>query len=183
MEDKDIIRLYIERSEAAISETADKYGKYCHSIAYRILYSNEDAEECVNDTYQKVWCSIPPDIPSVFRAYIGRIARNIALNRYDFNKAQKRCPDMEMVLYEYGECIAGAEIDLENEIALKSAIDQFLHSLKKQARIIFLRRYWYMYSVAEISKQMKLSESNVKVSLFRTRAAMREFLSSLGLLD
>ena len=108
MEDENIIRLYWDRDEAAIEETAKKYGKYCFAIANNILYSREDSEECVNDTYVKVWESIPPKRPSIFSAFIGKITRNISLNRYKLNNAEKRGGnEMTVVLDEVREIVSG----------------------------------------------------------------------------
>ena len=120
MDDQKIVDLYWERSESAIKETQKKYGRYCHSIAYAILHSNEDAEECVNDTYLRAWGAIPPAKPSRLATFLGKITRNLALDRYDSARAQKRHAATELVLEELSECIPDADstLDLTDKIAV-----------------------------------------------------------------
>lgn len=177
MEDSEIINLYWERSETAIDETQNKYGRYCHSIAYRILYSDPDADECENDAYLQAWNSMPPQKPSKLQLFLGCIIRNIALNRYEYNHAQKRSAQAEIILDEFWECAPEAVISTENEVVLKDAINRFLASLEKQTRIIFMRRYWYFCTVKEIADSMRLTESNVKVTLHRTRKKFKAYLN------
>ena len=120
MEDHDIITLYWNRSEAAILETQQKYGKYCYTIAYNIIYSHEDAEECVNDTYVKAWESIPPEKPLRLSAYLGRITRNIALNRYAHNHADKRDAHLTKLYDEAADAMPTSEKSLLEELILQS---------------------------------------------------------------
>ena len=183
MEDEKIVELYFERSEAAISETQTKYGRYCYAIAYNILYSNEDAEECVNDTYIRAWNTMPPQKPSKLSAFLGAITRNLSLDRYDRIKAKKRSDCTEIALEELGECIPYFDeySQASNELALKEAIDGFLSTLKKETRIIFMRRYGYLCSVKDIAASFGLSESNVKVTLMRTRMKFKKYLEDHGL--
>ena len=180
MDDQKIVELYWERSESAVEETQKKYGRYCYSIAHRILNSEPDTEECVNDTYVRAWESMPPERPRVLQGFLGRIARNLALNRYDYNRAQKR-DALGTVECEYWECIPNAEGAIEDEVALKRALDAFLAGLSQQTRIVFLRRYWYACSIKEIAKTAGLSESNVKVILHRTRKELKEYLEREGI--
>lgn len=183
MEDQKIVDLYWERSEAAISETQKKYGRYCHYIAYHILYSDEDAEECVNDTYIKAWNAMPPHRPQMLSAFLGKIARNTALDRCHYEHAKKRSKEMTLVLDEMGQCIP-TEKDggsMADELALKEAINGFMRSLKPQTRMIFVRRYWYLSSVKEIAKDFELSVSNVKIILLRTRNKFKEYLEQEGI--
>lgn len=182
MEDNQIIKLYLERSESAITETDIKYGKYCYFIAYHILYSKNDTEECVNDTYLKVWNSIPPIIPDNFQSFIGSITRNLSINKYNYNKAQKRNFYEVSIMDEFFECVKGYEVDFENEIILKECINKFLSSLSKRNRIIFLQRYWYCCSIEEISNFTSLSINNIKVSLHRIRIKFKNFLKKEGIL-
>ena len=142
VDDKKIIELYFARSEDAITETDKKYGAYCVSIARSILSSQEDAEECVNDAYLGVWNSIPPACPRVFSAFIGRIVRNIALNRLAMLSASKRTRTAEVVYEEAEELIPDTSgEDASAEITLRDAINGFLASLPKRTRIVFMRRY------------------------------------------
>ena len=183
MEDKDIIRLYFERSEKAISETALKYGALLSGIAFGILRSREDAEECVSDTYKKAWDSIPPGEPKRLSAYLGKITRNLSLNRYSQLTAQKRGGgSRDVALEELEECIP-AEGDVQRQVEdaeLAELINGFLDRLNRESRIIFMRRYWYFCTVSEIAADMHASESKVKMSLLRTRKKLKQYLEKQG---
>ena len=185
MDDRQIIALYNERSEAALSETAKKYGRYCRAIAYNILSNEEDCEECVNDTWLKAWEAIPPQCPDSLPAFLGRITRNLALNRYKHNTREKRGGGQTpLVLEELADCIPGgsnAETAAE-EALLVDVLNRFLEGLPVQKRKIFLRRYWYMSSVKEIAADFGLSESNVKMTLLRTRSKLKQTLEKEGIL-
>ncbi len=181
MEDSQIVDLYWQRSEDAINETRNKYGKYCRYIAKRILEIEQDAEECENDAYMKAWQAMPPHRPESLRTFLGKLVRRLALDRYSYNTAQKRDSRMVVCLEELQECIPSSSTDASEEEALRSAINGFLESLSENARIMFLRRYWYMCSVKEIAKSMDMSESNVKVTLMRTRNRFKEYLESEGI--
>ena len=181
MDDQKIVDLYWERSESAIKETQKKYGRYCHSIAYAILHSNEDAEECVNDTYLRAWGAIPPAKPSRLATFLGKITRNLALDRYGYNKAKKRNGGIEAVIDEYYECIPSGEFSIEDELILKNLINGFLESLDSHTRIIFLQRYWYTCGVQEIAENMGMTENNVSVTLHRTRNKFKAYLEKEGI--
>lgn len=183
MDDSQIIALYWERSESAISETAEKYGRYCHYIAYNILNSDPDAEECVNDTYLNVWNSIPPHKPNRLSTFLGKITRNLALNRFEKMSAVKRSsPQADGVFHELRECIPDqAADDPEETLILKDSVNRFLRSLPQQAMLVFLRRYWYFSSIDDIAADYHLSKSNVKVTLYRTREKFRAFLIEEGI--
>lgn len=180
MNDEDIVSLYWRRSENAIAETQNKYGKYCRSIAMRILYSDCDAEECENSVYLYAWNSIPPQKPKCFKAYIGAMARNLALNRYDYNKAAKRRHESAVILDEYYECLPDNNAWAENDTALKDLLDRFLYLLPQKTRVIFVRRYWLFYSVKEIASVFNMSQSAVKSILHRTRKKLKVFLEQEG---
>lgn len=181
MDDLQIIELYFSRAENAITETAAKYGAYLKYIAYNILKSLEDSEECTNDTYMKVWNSIPPQRPDCFKAFIGRIARNTAINLYNKYNAQKR-RGSEVALDEMAECIPDRNADKNSEDKeIRESLNAFLRSLPEENRKIFVRRYWYMSSVKEIAKDYKFSESKVKMTLLRTRTALKEHFAKEGI--
>ncbi len=182
MEDSQIIELYWKRSEEAISETTKKYGKLCRHIALNIVGNHSDAEECENDTYVAIWNAIPPNRPNSLSAFLSRIARNIALNRYDYNKAQKRNHEFDLVLSELEECIAGKSSveDAYEEGVVATMIDDFLAGLSKEKRVIFVRRYWYSDGVKDIAKRMCISESKVKTTLFRVRKELQDYLGERG---
>lgn len=183
MEDHLIIALYENRSVDAIQETHTKYGSYCHTIAYNILRSHEDSEECVNDTYLKAWASIPPEKPKIFRAYLAKITRNLSLNRYNMSKTQKRGNgDIDLAFEELEECIS-SKSDMEqlmDEQTLSATITDFLATRDKLERIVFLRRYWYFNSIKEIALGYGMSESKVKSMLHRTRNKLGEHLKQEG---
>lgn len=183
MDDKGIVRLYFDRDERAIDETARKYGKYCFSIAHNILSSREDAEESVNDTYLDAWNSIPPHRPNSLALFLGKISRRISIDRYRRKNAQKRgSGEMALVLDELYQCIAD-ETDVEKEFEnrqLTQVINQFVKTLPSHERKVFLCRYWYMDSIQSISKRFGYSESKVKSMLFRTREKLRVVLQKEG---
>ena len=181
MDDTGIIELYFKRSERAIAETAAKYGAYLHTIAYNVLRNAEDSEECTSDTYMKAWNAIPPQRPNILKAFLGRITRNLALNIYQKYTAQKRGgTQTETALDELSEIIAGPE--KENDGAeIKSCINKFLSELPADQRKIFVRRYWYMSAVSDIAKDLKFSESKVKMTLKRTRDKLKEALIKEGI--
>lgn len=183
MEDHELIDLYWNRCDKAILETSKKYGRYCNTIAYNILKSAQDSEECVNDTYLKTWNAIPKDKPKIFSAYLGKITRNLAINRYHKKKAQKRgSGQINLVLEELENCISSNH-SIENQIesqGIREILNQFLEDLKKEDRIIFVRRYWYVDSIKDISKRLGLSESKIKSVLFRARKKLKQYLEEKG---
>jgi RNA polymerase sigma-70 factor (ECF subfamily) len=183
MDDQQIVDLYWQRDEKAIDQTQKKYGKYCHTIAYAILHSHEDAEECVNDTYLRAWGAIPPAKPGRLSTFLGKITRNLSLDRYEKNTAQKRSGPVELVLDELSECIPDADSALDpiDMIALGDAINAFLGGLPQKTRQIFLRRYWYMSPVKDIARDTGMSEGAVKVSLLRTRESFKAYLEKEGI--
>lgn len=179
MDDGKIIDLYWQRNESAIEESDKKYGRYCRSIVMRILRSHEDSEECINDTYINAWNVIPPQRPTSLKAFLGCIARNLALNRRDYNSAQKRQASDDAV-EELWEAVK-PDIDIENEILMRELINKFLGSLDSKTRIIFMRRYWYFMSVKEISDMMSISENSISVTLHRTREKLKKQLEAAGI--
>jgi len=182
LDDNLILDLYTDRCESAISETAQKYGSYCLKIAANILGDSQDAEECVNDTYMKAWDSIPPKRPPAFGAFLGKITRNLSLNRFKAKNTQKRGGGFSIVYDELEECLPSRE-SVESEFDMKETgllISNFLKLCEKESRTVFVRRYWYGDSVKEIARRFGMSESKVKSSLFRTRNKLKLFLESEG---
>ena len=183
MEDKDIVKLYWERDPDAIKETASKYGVYCRVIARNILGNQEDAEECVNDTYLKAWNSIPPNSPNVLSAYLGKITRNLSFNRFRQKCADKRGEgEIELVLDELSGCIsdtAGVEDEVEKKELVRS-INSFLDTLSQEKCNIFLCRYWYAMPVSEIAVRFGMSDGNVSVVLNRIRGKLKKYLIERG---
>ena len=182
MDDREIVALYWERSENAIVETQRKYGGFFRLIAYNILNSEQDAEECVNDTWRGAWNSIPPKRPEKLSAYLAKITRNIALNRYTRNRAKKRQGGTELIFDEVREFVPDrTNGDLADQLHLKTAINSFVGSLSKDTRAVFVRRYWYMSEIGEIARDYGLTEGNVRVILMRTRKKFKEYLESEGI--
>ncbi len=178
MEDSKIIELYFERDERAIAQTAEKYGKKLNMIAYNVTRNYEDAEECVNDTYNAAWNSIPPERPLHFFAYIAKIARNLALDIYDKAHAAKRSADVVELTDELINCISGTdEFEKRSDCAaITEVINRFLAGSAADMRKVFVRRYFYMDSVKDIAKGYSMSESKVKSILFRMRAGLAKEL-------
>ena len=184
MEDNQIIQLYFDRSEDAISQTAVKYGKYCHTIAYNILHNFEDSEECVKDTYWKAWGIIPPRRPKKLAAFLGKITRNLSLDKYRHYTADKRGGgEFSIALDELGDCVSslGNMDDYTNEMVLVDTLNRFLASLSAEHRKIFMRRYWYISSVKEIADDYGITESKVKMSLLRSRNQLKAVLEMEGI--
>lgn len=183
MDDDRIVELYWEREERAISETSLKYGRLCTHIARNILSSYEDSEECVNDTYFAVWNAIPEERPNRFSAYISRIARNLALKKYEYISAAKRNPDAVVSFEELGDCVSGVE-SIESEMEkrrIEDAIDKFLWRQGEEKRTIFIRRYWYFDSIESICKSTGFTQSKVKSMLYEMRKKLRKYLESEGI--
>lgn len=182
MEDEKIIQLFNARSERAIPELDQKYGKLCRSIANNILHSKEDMEECVNDTYLGVWNKIPPEHPNPLIAFVCRIVRNISIARYKYNTAQKRNTLYDICLDELEECVSssgGTEEQFDSS-QLAGYIDEFLDKLDQTNRIIFVQRYWFFSDFGSIADKTGLSEGNIRVRLSRTRNKLKEYLKSKG---
>ena len=184
MEDQRIIELYLQRSEEAIASTASKYGGFCYSIAFRILCDSCDAEEAVSDTYMDAWNAIPPHIPNCLSAFLGKITRRNALDRWDHDRAEKRGGGVPaLVLEELRDCIpGGTDPQLELEwTELNALLNVFLRSLPEQERRVFLCRYWRMDSIKEISQHYGFTQSKVKSMLLRTREKLRRRLEKEGI--
>lgn len=184
MKDEEIINLYWKRQEKAIYETDKKYGRYCNKISFNILQNEEESKECVNDTYLKTWNSIPPQRPNILKAYIGKITRNLAINQYEKKKSKKRNYTLEIALEELNECISSNNVEKEfDNNELINALNNFLSVLSTDKRKIFLERYWYLYSIKEISLKNEISESNAKAILLRIRKQLKNYLKEGGLYE
>ncbi len=183
MEDEKIIELYIQRSEDALKETEKKYGGYLISIVRNILADAEDCRECINDTYLNAWYMIPQSRPASLQGYLGKTARNIALNRLQAASAKKRGNGKALqVLEEFGELAAEGsfEDNAINSIVLSDVFKSFVDSLNDEDKIIFVKRYWYFMSIRDIADEMRLGKSKVKMTLLRLRAKLRERLEKEG---
>ena len=184
MEDKRIIEMYWQRDEQALTLTRRKYGAYCHAIALQILHNREDAAECENDTYLRAWNAMPPDRPQGLRPYLGAITRRLSLDRWRERRSQKRGGgEVALSLEELGECVAHPDTVPEAVEAaqLSAVLSDFLRSLPAAECDLFLRRYWYFDSVAQMAKRFGYSESKVKMTLSRTRDKLRAVLEKEGI--
>ena len=183
MVDKEIVQLFLDRKEQALSVTAEKYGAYCKIIATNILENPEDAEECVNDAFLNAWNSIPPAKPENLATYLGKIVRNLALNRYYKNRAKRRYNgQFSLVLGELEELVSkkeGPEAVFE-ERELRNAINTFLSTLSAEKRNLFVCRYYYADSIVDIAKHFHKTENNVSVSLNRIRKQLHKYLTERG---
>ena len=180
--DNRIIELFTSRSKEAVSALSKKYEKLCKSISYNILRNKEDAEVCVNDTYLKVWDSIPPAKPDNLMAYVCRIARNISLDKLRYNLRSKRNGNTDALLSELSECIPSTDnVEESADDTLKNAITDFLDGLSDRDRNIFIRRYFFCDDVKSISKKLGVTETNVTTILNRTRNNLKKYLSDNGI--
>ena len=185
MEDMQIVELFWQRDEAAIQAVKNQYGAYCHTIAMQILQNGEDASECENDTYWRVWESIPPDRPRSLCAYVGAVTRRLALDRWRQTRADKRGGgQVTLSLEELGECVPdGLRVEQTAEDnAAAVLLSDFLRSLPRVECDVFLRRYWYFDSVEQIAHRYGFTKSKVKMMLKRTRDKLRTTLEKEGIL-
>lgn len=183
MDDKEIIDLYWARDEEAIKKTSSKYGRLCTYIANNILSSHEDSEECVNDTYLAVWNAIPSQRPNRFSVFVSRIARNLALKKYEYITAEKRNPSAATSIEELGDCVSGTdniEIEMEKK-HIENTINHFLRKQSDEKRNVFIRRYWYFDSIETICGRTGFSQSKVKSMLYEMRQKLRKYLESEGI--
>ena len=182
MTEEEIIALYWQRNEDAIAATKEKYGRYCCVVARNVLGNDADAEEVFSDACFKAWNTIPPEKPSSLKAYIARMTRQLAINRIEKDTAKKRGGgEYALALEELENCIGTGDDPVE-QIALKDAMNAFLHSLPTQTRQIFALRYWHFYAVADIAKHLGVGQSKVKMQLLRSREKLKAHLLKEGFL-
>ena len=178
MDDAAIVSLYWARSEDAISQTAAKYGAYCRTISYNILANAEDADECVNDTYLRIWSMIPPYKPNYLRSFICRIARGLAIDRYRYNNRSKRNSGGDVSFDEPENEMSYIRFDSDS--ALKDDLNAFVKKLDVESQTLFMRRYFLGESVSSLASRFEMSEDNVGVKLFRIRAKLKKYLTGKG---
>ena len=182
MEDAEIIKLYWQRSENAIAETNRKYGSFCKKLARDILTLKEDAEECVSDTWLRAWETIPPQRPQYFRAWLGRITRNLALTRWQHQHAQKRYAGMDALLSELEDCIPCPDtVESSWEDAeLCRILEEWLRSLEQADRNLFLRRYWYAMPLKELARRRGEPAQRTAQRMYRLRQSLKQTLEKEG---
>lgn len=184
MEDLQIIQLFFDRSEEAITALSEKFGRYSSTIAHNILGNTSDAEECVNDALLHVWNAIPPKRPDNLKTFVGRITRNLALDAYDKRTTQKRGGGQTaLALDELSEVIGNGADPAEHLEAeeLSELINNFLAALPEDKRVLFMKRYWYLESIRDIAIDQAMTESGVKTALFRIRQQLKEELTKEGI--
>lgn len=184
MEDEQIIKLFFDRSESAITELDAKYGKGCVNLSYNILKNYEDAEECVNDAYLGVWNAVPPAYPNPLLTFLYKIVRNLSIKKYHVNTAMKRNSSYDVALSELEDCIASNDT-VEMEVDAKELaknIESFLDTLSEENRVIFMRRHWFSDSYKDIAERVGISEKNVSIRLVRIRKQMKEYLEKRGVI-
>lgn len=184
MEDREIIALFNSRSDNAVKAASEKFGRLCKKIIFNILNNKEDCEECENDTYMKLWNTIPPQQPQSLTAYIARIAKTTALNKYRDNHRQKRGGTEANLVFDELEEFTPSGLNVQRQAEGKEAVEAvnaFLEQLPKEKRIIFVRRYWFCHSVKDIAADFNLTETNTSVILNRTKAALKAYLQERGL--
>ena len=186
MNDEAILELYFARDPEAIQETDAKYGAYCHGISLGIVGSSADAEECVNDTWLHTWNAVPPQRPRYLKAFLGRIVRNLSLDRWEFNCARKRGGGQtELLLSELQECIPST-IPMERQVEarlLGEAVSRWLATQPQKNRVAFVRRYWYADSLAQTAARVGCSQGAVKSLLHRMRQSLQAYLEKEGMLE
>lgn len=184
MDDQHIIELFFERSEEAVFELDNKYGRYCHKVALNVLGNVEDSEECVNDAYMRAWGSIPPNRPQSLSSFIGKITRNLALDKLRQKNSEKRGGgEVPLVLDEISEFVSGGDeiARLHDSQEITEALNSFLDMLGETERGIFMRRYWMIEPIADIAKRYGLSVSNTTTMLFRIRGRLKKHLMKEGI--
>lgn len=183
MTDSEIIELYLRRDERAIAATQERFGKYCEKIARNILADDQDAQECVNDVYLKVWESIPPEHPDILAAYLAAITRRTALSRYRRGRAEKRGGgEVALILGELSELVSDSSSveDTAERRELIGAINRFLETLSETSRRIFVLRFVCCESVRDIARRFGKSENSVSVNLNRTKKQLKKYLDKEG---
>lgn len=178
MEDSQIIKLYWSRDEAAPQETNTKYGRMLNAISYNILSNHEDCEECLNDTYCKAWNAMPPKKPNSLAAYLGRIVRNLSINRWHEHRAQKRYNGAELMLSELSDCVPSTN-NVENSIETKElseVISNWLCKLTLDDRVLFLRRYWFGDSVNKLAEECGTTPNKLAGRMYRLRQSLKNSL-------
>ena len=182
MEDTAIIQLFFQRAEQAIVEVQQKYGSFCRTVAMNLLQQKEDAEECVNDTWQAAWQRIPPENPRMLGAFLGRITRNLAISRFRKNTAQMRSEGLTVLLSELEHCVPSGQSTEEavDSILLGEYISKWLESLSDDDRALFLRRYWFGESLRELAREVGTGEGHLAQKLYRLRLQLKKELEKEG---
>ena len=182
MDDKHIVALFFERDQRALTETQQKYSRYLYRVAHNVLQNQQDAEECVNDTYLRAWNAIPPHRPSRLSVFLGKITRRLALDRYAALTADKRGGGTQAaILEEWRDALPDTDGNPTDDLAIRETLNRFLRRLPAEKRRVFIRRYWYVDSIRDIADLNHATESAVKMTLSRTRGELKAFLEKEGI--
>ncbi|MGN1339083.1 MAG: RNA polymerase sigma factor [Oscillospiraceae bacterium] len=182
MDDERIVDLFFQRDERAITETSAKYGGLCTKIAHGILGNPQDSEEIVNQSYLRLWNAVPPTRPDPFPPFLAKIVRNLALNKLKADNTQKRrASEFTVSLDELDECIPDKKSAPSDALHIRDCLNTFLKGQKREARSIFVLRYFYCESIEDIAQKTGFSESKVKSTLFRMRGRLKDYLESEGI--
>ncbi len=185
MQDEEIVALYLKREESAVFETQKKYDSYLRKIAYNILASQDECGEIVNDTYLSAWRSIPPHIPKILSTYLAKITRRLAIDAFrKKNRKKRQAGEFALSLCELSDCVSEGNIveGKIDEVLLKEAMNAYLRNLSKEARVLFIGRYFYMDSLSEVASYCNMSQSKAKSMLYRIRCGLKEYLRKEGFL-
>ncbi len=180
LSDEAIVDLYFDRDENAIAASSAKYGRMCHTVADRILHDEQDAEECLSDTWIEAWHAIPPARPARLGGFLASITRHLALDRVDYRRAKCRDGVVE-VSDEFWDCVPDNAAAFTDEVAFSDLVNRFLASLDSRTRIVFLQRYWHLCEIRDIARAHRMSENAVKVLLHRTRKRFKAYLEKEGI--
>ena len=181
MQDNELLQLFLDRDERAISETSEKYGRYCFYIADNILPTRQDSEECVNDAYVTLWKTIPPQKPESIKGYLAKVLRNAALSMLRRQNAKKRGSGIvEEIIDELSEAETDSPETITDAKMLSDLINGFVEGLEKQQRLIFVKRYWYLCPSKQIAKECDMSVAAVNMALHRLRQQLKKYLEQEG---
>ncbi|MFI3116137.1 MAG: sigma-70 family RNA polymerase sigma factor [Clostridia bacterium] len=182
LSENELLELFLTRNASSIEQTLEKYSKYLYSISYKILKNHQDVEECINDAVLKAWNTIPPKNPKSIKAYLGAIVRNSSLDCYRKQHSFKRNKDFEVILEEGSQCISKNIENADDLTHISTCISEYLSEKNSELQYIFVRRYYYGDLVKEIAEKRNISESKVKISLYRMREELRKRLEKEGVL-
>lgn len=181
MGDREILKLLAERDENAILELQRKYGRYCHTVAFNVLGSPEDAEECVNDAFLQLWNAYAPDRVTDLKRYVAAVVRNVAINRFKAQRRRKRQPEGGTANMVEAENDAAPEPDPDERLTVSALLNEYLHKLLAEKRLIFVARYYYDAEISEISEKLGIPEGTVNSTLSRIRKGLRKYLAEEGI--
>lgn len=181
MDDQTIIELFFRRDERALHEISARYARLYRGVLRHVLGNESDIEECENDVLTALWNSIPPQVPDCLSAYIATLARRIGIDRLRYNTRAKRNTDHTLLLSELGESVPAAIDEITDDGQLRRVLSEFVRALPPQTRILFLRRYVYEESVAELAQRFALSENHISVKLYRARKKLQKALEKEGI--